>query len=203
MDMVFASLAFIDGLGAPEMLLIFVIVLVLFGGQKLPEFARGLGKTMREFKKAAAGVEEEFKRALDEDERKHAVPHLTAPVTPPAGTTPTSVDGAGPEVSSYHPDEYHHDDYHNEHHTEHQDVAAETPADLTKENAASGTTPAPAAATSEASTAAPPPAAAQTPPTTPPASPSAAAPSPAPAAPPPAPAVNPPPPAAPGHPEKP
>ena len=36
-----------------------LIVLVLFGGQKLPEFARGLGKSIREFKKAAAGVEEE------------------------------------------------------------------------------------------------------------------------------------------------
>ena len=35
------------------MVLIFVIVLVLFGGQKLPEFARGLGKSIREFKKAA------------------------------------------------------------------------------------------------------------------------------------------------------
>ena len=49
-------LAFIEGLGGMEMLLIFVIVLMLFGGDKLPEFARGLGKTMREFKKAASGV---------------------------------------------------------------------------------------------------------------------------------------------------
>ena len=55
MDLLSASLAFIDGLGAPEMLLIFVLVLVLFGGNKLPEFARGLGKTMREFKKTGVG----------------------------------------------------------------------------------------------------------------------------------------------------
>src|SRR3954466_15061144 len=87
MDMAFASLAFIDGLGTPEMMLIFVIVLVLFGGQKLPEFARGLGKSIREFKKAAAGVEEEFKRALEEDERKNATPQLTAPSTPAATST--------------------------------------------------------------------------------------------------------------------
>src|SRR6185436_1714363 len=89
MDMVCASFAFIDGLGGPEMMLIFVIVLVLFGGQKLPEFARGLGKSLREFKKAAAGVEEEFKRALEEDERKQATPKLVAPSTPAPVVDPT------------------------------------------------------------------------------------------------------------------
>ena len=99
--MVCASLAFIDGLGGPEMVLIFVIVLVLFGGQKLPEFARGLGKSIREFKKAAAGVEEEFKRALEEDERKNSTPKLTAaaPVST-AAAEPSydhSYDPSGPE----------------------------------------------------------------------------------------------------------
>ena len=58
-------LAFIEGIGGPEMGLILIIVLVMFGGKKLPEFARGLGKSMREFKKAASGVEQEFKRALE------------------------------------------------------------------------------------------------------------------------------------------
>ena len=65
-----SPLAFIEGIGGPEMGLILIIVLVLFGGKKLPEFARGLGKSIREFKKAASGVEQEFKRALDEDEQK-------------------------------------------------------------------------------------------------------------------------------------
>lgn len=79
MDMVCVTFAFIDGLGGPEMVLIFVLILVLFGGQKLPEFARGMGKSIREFKKAAAGVEEEFKRALEEDERKKTVPAIMPP----------------------------------------------------------------------------------------------------------------------------
>jgi sec-independent protein translocase protein TatA len=83
MDTFSSTLAFMDGLGAPEMVLIFVIVLILFGGQKLPEFARGLGKSIREFKKAAAGVEEEFKRALEEDERRAAQAKLTTPVIAP------------------------------------------------------------------------------------------------------------------------
>ena len=97
MDMVRTSLAFIDGLGGPEMVLIFVIVLVLFGGQKLPEFARGFGKSIREFKKAAAGVEEEFKRALEEDERKNSTAKLTAaaPVVPIATG---AADVGGPEA---------------------------------------------------------------------------------------------------------
>ena len=42
------------GLGYQELLIILVIVLVLFGAQKLPELARGLGKSMSEFKKAQA-----------------------------------------------------------------------------------------------------------------------------------------------------
>ena len=54
------TFGFIEGLGAPEVMLIFVIILVLFGGEKLPGLARGLGKSIREFKKAAADVEEEF-----------------------------------------------------------------------------------------------------------------------------------------------
>ena len=105
--MVCASLAFIDGLGGPEMVLIFVIVLVLFGGQKLPEFARGLGKSIREFKKAAAGVEEEFKRALEEDERKNTTPKLTAAPTEPAPVTDEYMDPmhdqGGPDAGVHSP----------------------------------------------------------------------------------------------------
>jgi sec-independent protein translocase protein TatA len=114
MDMFCASLAFIDGLGAPEMVLIFVLVLVLFGGQKLPEFARGLGKSIREFKKAAAGVEEEFKRALEEDERKHAIPHLPAPASDPvsAATSVADHDQGGPSSDPHHTDPHHTDTYH-------------------------------------------------------------------------------------------
>src|SRR5687768_4096912 len=107
MDMACASLAFIDGLGGPEMMLIFVIVLVLFGGQKLPEFARGLGKSIREFKKAAAGVEEEFKRALDEDERKTNAAKLAAAPAEPAPVVDEYMDphhdSGGPEAGVHSP----------------------------------------------------------------------------------------------------
>jgi TatA/E family protein of Tat protein translocase len=96
-----SPLAFIDGLGGMEMLLIFVVALLLFGGEKLPEFARNIGKMMREFKKAASGVEEEFKRAMEEDERKRATPAIEASTTTPAQpTTPDATNHGYPEDGS-------------------------------------------------------------------------------------------------------
>jgi len=47
------------GLGAQELMLILVIVLVLFGGSKLPDLAKSLGKSMREFKKGIASEQED------------------------------------------------------------------------------------------------------------------------------------------------
>ena len=58
--------AALDMIGGSELLLIFFVVLLLFGGEKMPEVARGIGKSIREFKKATAGVEEEIKKALAE-----------------------------------------------------------------------------------------------------------------------------------------
>lgn len=173
MDMLSAALAFIDGLGAPEMLLIFVLVLVLFGGNKLPEFARGLGKTMREFKKAASGVEEEFRRALEEDERKqNAAKYEPPPALPPGSTdaTATTPDPAGPGNSShnYH-DEYGHEYYENQDGTTDTAAPANTGTDPLK-------TTAPGSADAAAPAATPP-----SPPSTDPAGP-AAAPVPPPAA---------------------
>lgn len=44
-------------LGTPEIILIVVALLLLFGGKKIPELARGLGKGIREFKDASKGIE--------------------------------------------------------------------------------------------------------------------------------------------------
>jgi sec-independent protein translocase protein TatA len=59
-------LAFIEGIGGPELLMIMFIVLLLFGANRLPDLARGLGRAMREFKKATSGVEQEVRRAMEE-----------------------------------------------------------------------------------------------------------------------------------------
>lgn len=57
--------AFIQGIGGPELLIILVIILLLFGAKKLPELAKGLGKSMKEFKKATQDVQEDFQEAMD------------------------------------------------------------------------------------------------------------------------------------------
>ena len=51
----------IFGLGGPELLIILLIILLLFGGAKLPALAKGLGESVREFKKAAKDNDESAK----------------------------------------------------------------------------------------------------------------------------------------------
>ena len=55
------------GLGGPELLIILVILLLLFGGAKLPALAKGLGQSVKEFKKAAKEVEEDDKAEKKSD----------------------------------------------------------------------------------------------------------------------------------------
>ena len=58
------------GFGMPEMIIILVIVLVVFGAGKLPEVSSALGKSIRNFKKAAEGKEDIEIKAKSEDEAK-------------------------------------------------------------------------------------------------------------------------------------
>jgi sec-independent protein translocase protein TatA len=48
------------GLGTPEIILIVVVILVLFGAKKIPEFMQGIGKGVKEFKKATTDIEKEI-----------------------------------------------------------------------------------------------------------------------------------------------
>jgi TatA/E family protein of Tat protein translocase len=57
------------GLGTPEIILIAIVILVLFGSKKIPEMMQGLGKGVREFKKATRDIEEELKGS-DDDKSK-------------------------------------------------------------------------------------------------------------------------------------
>lgn len=99
--------AFIEGLGGPELMMVLFIILLLFGANKLPELARGLGRATREFKKATSGVEEEIRSAMEEkpepaDEAKRAAPQPVPPSAPtqprtfppyPPGSTPPAAEG--------------------------------------------------------------------------------------------------------------
>ncbi|MCB9206714.1 MAG: twin-arginine translocase TatA/TatE family subunit [Ignavibacteriales bacterium] len=53
-------------LGATEIILIIVVIVLLFGAKKIPELAQGVGKGMREFKKAVKEVEEDITDIKDE-----------------------------------------------------------------------------------------------------------------------------------------
>lgn len=59
------------GLGAQELLLILLVLILLFGAKKIPEIARGLGKSVAEFKKGARDLDEEIRR---EDTEKRQPP---------------------------------------------------------------------------------------------------------------------------------
>lgn len=61
-------------IGMPEMVMIFIVILLLFGAKKLPELARGIGKSMGEFKKAKEEFEQEITRA-ETDARVKEVPN--------------------------------------------------------------------------------------------------------------------------------
>src|SRR6476661_6011565 len=62
--MISSVLLFLN-IGTPELMLIMFVVLLMFGGNKLPELARGLGKGIREFKDASEGVKREIHRNIN------------------------------------------------------------------------------------------------------------------------------------------
>ena len=55
---------------APEIMLILFVTLLLFGGDKLPDLARGLGKGIRDFKDASEGVKREINNQIDNYDSK-------------------------------------------------------------------------------------------------------------------------------------
>jgi sec-independent protein translocase protein TatA len=62
-----------SSLGPMEIFIIVAAILILFGAKKIPEFAKGIGKGMKEFKKAVKEVEEDIKMEDDdkmEDDNK-------------------------------------------------------------------------------------------------------------------------------------
>ncbi len=69
------------GLSGTELIIVLVAILVLFGAKRIPEFAKGLGKGINEFKKASREV-------TDSMENESAA--AAAPKTPPANTTAQS-----------------------------------------------------------------------------------------------------------------
>lgn len=66
-------LLFLGNIGGPELILIMFVIVIFFGAKRIPELARGLGKGIREFKDASAGIRKEIEdgaSAPKEDTKK-------------------------------------------------------------------------------------------------------------------------------------
>ncbi|MCK5149175.1 twin-arginine translocase TatA/TatE family subunit [bacterium] len=59
----------IGSLGMPELLIILVVILLLFGAKRLPELAKGLGRGIREFKDATKNVEDEINKEINDTDK--------------------------------------------------------------------------------------------------------------------------------------
>jgi sec-independent protein translocase protein TatA len=76
-------------MSGPELVVVFVVILVLFGAKKIPEFAKGLGQGIKEFKKASREVTDEIHSSINEQPSYPAAP-------PPARTEPAGAAPAPP-----------------------------------------------------------------------------------------------------------
>jgi sec-independent protein translocase protein TatA len=97
-------LATFGNLFGPDMMVIFLIVLLLFGAKKLPELARGLGQSLNEFKKAREDFEHELRQGQQDPAAREAAnrqpysaaasaaPAQALPYTAPVETTATVVE---------------------------------------------------------------------------------------------------------------
>ena len=65
-----SMLLFIGNIFSPEVLVILFAILLLFGGKKIPELMRGLGRGIREFNSARSSIETELKEGMREAENK-------------------------------------------------------------------------------------------------------------------------------------
>ena len=82
-------------IGSSEMILIVFVALLLFGGEKLPEIARGLGKEIRDFKDASDGVKREINNQINSYEEKREEQKRIEEITKPEEKNDESAAGEG------------------------------------------------------------------------------------------------------------
>lgn len=87
-------------LGAPEIIGILIVALILFGPKKLPELGRSLGSGIREFRKGTQGLKEELEQSFKDEPATPATPSAApvATVTPSAPSVTVVTTEAAPET---------------------------------------------------------------------------------------------------------
>ena len=83
-------------LGGPEIFLILVIALIVFGPRKLPEIGQSMGKMLREFRKAST----EFKRTVEDEIESDSIRQSTPQIQAPTGEPPIASQQASAEPSA-------------------------------------------------------------------------------------------------------
>jgi TatA/E family protein of Tat protein translocase len=84
-------------LGMPEMIVIFVIALLVFGPRKLPELGRSLGKSLGEFKRASNELRNTLEEEVRVEEQREATQRVAAPPAGPRPVDPPVVDETAAE----------------------------------------------------------------------------------------------------------
>src|SRR5690554_7057441 len=85
----------IGSIGIPELLIILVVVLLIFGPRRLPDMAKGLGQSVREFRKGLRDMRKEFDDEANDNDKPQA--NAGAPVS--AATTSGAGAGSSPAAS--------------------------------------------------------------------------------------------------------
>ncbi|MBW4481840.1 MAG: TatA/E family twin arginine-targeting protein translocase [Tildeniella torsiva UHER 1998/13D] len=90
------------GVGLPEMALIMVLALLVFGPKKLPEIGRSMGKAIKGFQEASREFEEEFKKEAQQIEKAVTAPMKATlePESPKVLTPPETAAGAEPAAAA-------------------------------------------------------------------------------------------------------
>jgi sec-independent protein translocase protein TatA len=87
----------LGSIGMPELIIIFIIALIIFGPRKLPELGRSLGKSLAEFKKASNELKSTLEEEIRLEEQRSAI-EATKATQPPAATHTETVPQTGPIV---------------------------------------------------------------------------------------------------------
>ena len=79
----YLQLAFIQNFGTQELILIFLIILLLFGAKRMPELFRSFGKSIKEFKKATSDVQDDIRTAMDTENEPKKTPKAASESSKP------------------------------------------------------------------------------------------------------------------------